>query len=423
MIFHLHVSYVSRSRGSSATYSAEYINRIGSSARRPDKVLASGSMHMPPWVEDELGMGYWKQADGTGTRANARLAYRVEFALPRGFELEALIRLVQRYGAALSALCVRGRAGCQVPISWAIHAGFGRNPHAHLLVSPAIADSLERAPKQWFRRAHPKDPQRGGTVKATWMGKRSWLIAIRQLWAEVGNTALAEAGRMPTLDHRSYRARGIDRPAGRHRGTGRADRPSLPVPLYPAMVKRDAVARPRPAPAPATKEANHLQLLEEAWHRAVIELRNAVEADFADPIQWLRARATFVARIDDENARRLNRERLDDTAWRGRLCGGIGPQWIRIDSGTVLWLVRADGHACRIAAQSILATVDDEGGLRLLRDVMKSVDLFNATIFVTPGLRYRFERAIEGLPGTRVVKREFGSLDVDSKRMGLRLGR
>jgi hypothetical protein len=82
-MYHLHVNYAARASRASAVASANYIMRLGEFSDRPDTVVHSGCLYMPTWVEHHAGLDYWVAADDRWNRMNARLLYRLEFALPR----------------------------------------------------------------------------------------------------------------------------------------------------------------------------------------------------------------------------------------------------------------------------------------------------------------------------------------------------
>jgi hypothetical protein len=82
-MFHLHVRYCSRDGGRSCDAAREYIAREGRYEKRGDAVRWVRSLHMPEWVEGASAPAYWSAAEGRHSRANARTALLVEFALPK----------------------------------------------------------------------------------------------------------------------------------------------------------------------------------------------------------------------------------------------------------------------------------------------------------------------------------------------------
>ena len=208
-IYHLTVKPLSKSRGQSAAAKFAYITRAGKYARQPDPCLATGHMNMPAFAKD--ASKYWKATD-KHERKNATLAREIEVALPRELSLKQQQELVQNFIA---------RVAPDLPVSYAIHKGRGRNPHAHILISERVNDGVERSIDKWFRRANPSDPAKGGAKKARLGKDRSWLQNTRKTWASVANEALRKAGHNIEIDHRSNQARGIREPPGLHVGMTR----------------------------------------------------------------------------------------------------------------------------------------------------------------------------------------------------------
>jgi hypothetical protein len=153
---------------------------------------------------------------------NARLLYRVEFALPRELPAHLQVRLAERFLDWTARLCGRDVERAAAPLSYAIHAGFGRNPHVHCLVSTSLNDGHARSADAWFRRAQASNPARGGAPRSRFMGQRRWLMLIREGWAAMANIFLAKANLPQRLDHRSHRARGLPFKPTRHEGPGRS---------------------------------------------------------------------------------------------------------------------------------------------------------------------------------------------------------
>ena len=193
-MFHLHVSYAAKMSGRTARGCIDYILRLGAFAAKGDRVLYAGSLNMPDWVADGAGISYWQAADGQWTRANGRLLYRVEFALPKQLSLEQQIDASWAYVRFLSSLCARGTSSRGVPASFAIHAGHGRNPHLHCLLSTSLVDAHQRTAGRWFKRHDPKRPETTGAAKAVFMATFKWLRRVRAGWARIGNAALERAG-------------------------------------------------------------------------------------------------------------------------------------------------------------------------------------------------------------------------------------
>jgi MobA/MobL family len=216
-----HVSFRSGSRGNGACAQAsyDYITREGEYGHGElDPAIYTESEHMPSWAHDAPS-DYWDAAD-LYERANGRLYVSADFALPRDLATEDQIALARDFAQELT----RDEA---LPYTLAIHAGRDlngqeHNPHAHLMISERKNDGIERSPQQWFSRANPEDPPRGGAEKTRAIHGRAWTEQARARWAELTNKTLERLERLERVDHRSYERQGIDQPAGRHYGPSAA---------------------------------------------------------------------------------------------------------------------------------------------------------------------------------------------------------
>jgi hypothetical protein len=183
-----------------------------------DPALYTESDHMPAWAEDDP-RAYWDAAD-LYERANGRLYVSADFALPRDLSAEDQIALAREFAQALTK-------DESLPYTLAVHAGHDRdgvehNPHAHLMISERKNDGIDRSPEQWFSRANPTDPSRGGAEKTRVIHGQSWMEHARRQWADLTNTTLERLGRQERVDHRSYARQGVDQEAGRHFGPAAA---------------------------------------------------------------------------------------------------------------------------------------------------------------------------------------------------------
>jgi hypothetical protein len=216
-----HVSFRSGSRatGASAKSAHNYIVREGEyGGEDRDPVVYTESDHMPAWATGDPA-SYWEGAD-LYERANGRLYVSADFALPRGLSTEDQVALAHSFARELTS-------EERLPYTLAIHAGQSRdgdeqNPHAHLMISERKNDGVERDREQWFSRANPGDPSRGGAAKSRTFHGRAWVESARERWAELTNQTLARVGRDERVDHRSYERQGVDREPGRHFGPAAA---------------------------------------------------------------------------------------------------------------------------------------------------------------------------------------------------------
>ncbi len=218
-MFHLHISYTSRKSGSSSLGAVQYIARQGRYANRPDRVRMVQSLHMPAWSGGPEADCYWRAAEGKWSRINARTAIKIEFALPRGLSPLAQNQLALAMAERLSSLdAEKTTRGGKRPLTLAVHEGFGRNPHAHVVLSTSVNDGVARCQERWFRRYRREQPANGGAPRCELMKKRAWLLKVRKLWADLANRALLANGLPPSLDHRSHRDRGLATAPTKHRG-------------------------------------------------------------------------------------------------------------------------------------------------------------------------------------------------------------
>ena len=217
--YHLSVRSGSRASGACAKASYEYVTREGEYAGGDlDPAIYTESDHMPTWTADDP-RAYWDAAD-LYERANGRLYVSADFALPRNLSAEDQIALAREFAQELT------KDG-SLPYTLAIHAGRDRdgvehNPHAHLMISERKNDGIERSPEEWFARANPADPAKGGAEKTRAIHGQAWMEHARKRWAGLTNKTLERLGREGWVDHRSYARQGVDQDPGRHFGPAAA---------------------------------------------------------------------------------------------------------------------------------------------------------------------------------------------------------
>lgn len=210
--YHCSVKTIGRSAGRSVVAAAAY--RLGERLheagvdvvhdyRRRQGVEAAFTVapsHAPDWVHEPERL--WNAADQAETRKNSTLAREVELALPdtvsveirTGIARDFAAHLVERYGVAVSV---------------AIHApsrdGDQRNHHAHILFTTRRmeADGLGK-------KCRELDSKATGSAE---------IVHLREVAANLINVALADSGSdEQRVDHRSFKARGIEREPTQHRG-------------------------------------------------------------------------------------------------------------------------------------------------------------------------------------------------------------
>ena len=187
-----------------------YVTRAGKYARARDVLVHSASGRMPAWAA-AYPRRFWKAAD-TYERKNGRLFRHYEIALPLELSEAQRVAVAGEYAEHLTA-------ELNLPYSLAVHAGYGKNPHCHLVVSERMNDGLPRSLETWFTRHKAADPGAAGAKKTRRLNEKSWLRDARASWAEHANRALAAAGSDARIDHRTLAEQGIDRePVGHVRG-------------------------------------------------------------------------------------------------------------------------------------------------------------------------------------------------------------
>lgn len=177
-IYHLHASVGKRQTGQSAKAKADYLQREGRYLHGRDDLLYTASGHMPAWAEPQPSR-YWEAAD-LYERANGKLFYQVEFALPIELNPRQRIDLARSFAEYLTQPPIDATG--PLPYTLAIHAGNGLNPHCHLLISERANDGIARDATQWFKRADPHYPERGGAAKTRTLQPKEWLLQARQRW-------------------------------------------------------------------------------------------------------------------------------------------------------------------------------------------------------------------------------------------------
>ena len=193
-MYHLSVKAHSRSNGASATAAAAY--RSGQSIAdsrtgqthdytRRAGVVATGIIG---WHGDRASL--WNAAEQAEKRINSTVAREYEIALPADTTDEARESMVQRFAGWLA-----DRYG--IAVDWAIHrphrTGDARNHHAHILTTTRQVTDGQLAAKTRIL-----DDRKTGAAEVE---------AIRAQWGEICG-----------MDHRSHKARGIERLPTIHEG-------------------------------------------------------------------------------------------------------------------------------------------------------------------------------------------------------------
>ncbi len=204
-ICHTHFGSVPRSR--SAKSACDYQQREGQYENRKSDLIHAEEGNLPKWADN--ANEFFRAADEL-ERKNARLAVRLEFALPVELAREQRIELARKFATEIVA--------DRQPYALALHEHTENNPHAHLLFSERALDGIERTREQFFKRANSKNPEQGGAAKDRAFSDIHWVKNTRARWAECANAYLAEHGYEIRIDHRSLKEQGIDRLPQRHLG-------------------------------------------------------------------------------------------------------------------------------------------------------------------------------------------------------------
>lgn len=218
-IYHFSARTGSRQGGQSAAAKFDYIARQGKSATNGDKVVHVLNGNLPAWAQ-ESPRSYWNAAD-LYERANGRLFKEIDIALPRELNHGQRVDLAEAFARKITTLPVG-----TLPFVLALHEGKATesnpgNPHFHIAISERVNDGHARKESTWFGRAavgKGKQAQDGGAAKTDLLKPEEWLMSTRELWADMCNEALLNAGSVVRIDHRSLKDQGIDRPAPVHLG-------------------------------------------------------------------------------------------------------------------------------------------------------------------------------------------------------------
>jgi hypothetical protein len=174
-IFHLAVRHANRRTGRRALVHVKHLARAGSSARGRggDQRVHVEHRNMPPWAQDHP-QAFWAAAD-TYERANGRLYTELDITLPR--------ELPRADQVALAHAFIDREIGTAHPCSWAVRVrralDGGEYPYMLVMLSERTHDGVERGPAQFFKRADPTAPTRGGAAKDPAWNYRDKVLALR----------------------------------------------------------------------------------------------------------------------------------------------------------------------------------------------------------------------------------------------------
>jgi MobA/MobL family len=215
-LYLLHVKPFSRERGANVTMAAAY--RAGERIRDermkrfhnhlgrddvvykdiilPSKFARDATVN---WARDRSTL--WNTVESTNRR-NARLGREVLVILPPELTAAQRTQLVRRFSQELSD---RYQNAVDTTIHLPRPYADERHHHAHLLLTPreitpqGLGRRITCELSGVERHARGLDPCKQG------------LMFVRKRWAEVTNEALSDAGLTARVDHRGFKARGINR--------------------------------------------------------------------------------------------------------------------------------------------------------------------------------------------------------------------
>jgi len=214
---HFNITAISRGAGRSAVAAAAYrsgerirderTGRLHNYSSRDDVphveiLLPKGfDASQVPWVADRAKL--WNAAERAEVPRNARVAREYQVNLPHELTAEQRRELARTFSQEVADRY-------KVVVDLAIHlprdGGDPRNHHAHLLFSSRQITETGFGAKAGLDMRASAARQLGLPVGIAEMK------AVRERWATLTNEALKSAGLNIRVDHRSLKARGIDRP-------------------------------------------------------------------------------------------------------------------------------------------------------------------------------------------------------------------
>ncbi len=198
-IYHFSAKVISRANGSSAVASAAYRSASRLHDQRIDRnhdfTNKSGVVHsevlLPDGAPERLGdrAALWNEVEATELRKDAQLAREVEFAIPRELNQQQGVELVRDF---VQAEFVETGMIADLNVHWDIGADGLAKPHAHVMLT------MREVGEDGF----------GKKVRA-W-NETEQLNQWRERWASHVNERLAELDIDASVDHRSFKAQGIE---------------------------------------------------------------------------------------------------------------------------------------------------------------------------------------------------------------------
>jgi hypothetical protein len=162
----------------------------------PSRFSASADLD---WARDRATL--WNEVERTD-RSNARVAREVLVILPAELTAPQRVQLARGFGQELAE---RYLGAVDVTVHLPRPGSTDLNHHAHLLMTPRQVTPEGIGPRTILELA-------GRELRALGLGpSRAELPLICERWAQLTNYTLREAGLDLSVDHRSFKARGVDR--------------------------------------------------------------------------------------------------------------------------------------------------------------------------------------------------------------------
>lgn len=220
-IFHASTKPIARSAGRSSVAAAAYRTGCELVDERTGLVhdytkkggVVSTEIITPDGLSAERN-ALWNAAEAAEKRKDARTAREWVVALPSELNHEQRKELAHTFGVKLVE---RFGVAADIAIHKPDREGDNRNHHAHILtttrqVGRDEAGKLVMGEKATIELSDKARRDRG------LMNAADEITAVRELWEQIANRALEQAGRSERIDHRSLKAQGIDREATTHLG-------------------------------------------------------------------------------------------------------------------------------------------------------------------------------------------------------------
>ncbi len=198
-IYHFSAKVISRANGSSAVASAAYRSAERLRDHRLDRdhdfTNKSGVVHsevmLPEGAPERMGdrSALWNEVEATELRKDAQLTREIEFAIPRELNQQQGIELARDF--VQSEFVERGMIA-DVNVHWDIGADGLPKPHAHVMLTMREVN------------------EDGFGAKVRGWNKTELLEQWRERWASHVNERLAALDIDASIDHRSFKAQGIE---------------------------------------------------------------------------------------------------------------------------------------------------------------------------------------------------------------------